>query len=244
MIMDSVVSYHMRVHSCGVAKFNQELARRLGVPCRPFEALWACQHPLISVKWSELEYPARVLLLTLPVHRFSLLWHDRGDPRVSARATRVWQASEVGCPSTIHGNASRGTLNLLSVGMAHKFQEALFEQLQTLLARTSYADAYTISVTAGVHEGFLWDLVVDDHLTRLRTIFGDHLRYLGNLADDALAKEFRECQGTVLFYDPAVRANNTTLWAALEAGSPVVTNLDAESPPELQHGVISLNSTS
>jgi hypothetical protein len=38
-----------------------------------------------------------------------------------------------------------------------------------------------------------------------------------------------------LFYDPAVRANNTTLWAALDAGTPVITNLDAQSPPELIH---------
>ena len=38
-----------------------------------------------------------------------------------------------------------------------------------------------------------------------------------------------------LFYEPAVRANNTTLWAALEAGTPVITNLEADSPKELIH---------
>jgi hypothetical protein len=43
---------------------------------------------------------------------------------------------------------------------------------------------------------------------------------LGYLADDALgSKELRECTALRMFFDPAVRANNTTFWAAVEAGS-------------------------
>ena len=61
-------------------------------------------------------------------------------------------------------------------------------------------------------------------------MFGERVRCLGYLLDDALAKELRECSAVALFFDPAVRANNTTFWAAIEAERLVITNLDADSP--------------
>ena len=66
------------------------------------------------------------------------------------------------------------------------------------------------------------------------------MRVLGYLADDALAAELRACDCVALFYDPALRANNTTAWAALDAGKPLVTNTDEYSPPELCGRVMNL----
>jgi hypothetical protein len=64
----------------------------------------------------------------------------------------------------------------------------------------------------------------------MRGIFGDKLRVLGYLGDDALAKELREVDAVAAFFVPALRANNTSAWAALEAGKPLYTNTDEYSP--------------
>jgi hypothetical protein len=65
----------------------------------------------------------------------------------------------------------------------------------------------------------------------MRAIFGDKLRVLGFLGDDALAKELREVDAVAAYYVPALRANNTSAWAALEAGKHLFTNTDELSPP-------------
>jgi hypothetical protein len=70
----------------------------------------------------------------------------------------------------------------------------------------------------------------------MREGFGEAFQALGYLLDDGLAAALAEADLVALFYDPAVRANNTTLWAAMDAGCPVITTLDEWSPPELIHG--------
>lgn len=248
---DCILSVHLNPLTCGVAKFNVQLAERLGVPCLRLDAQ-PFAYPLISIKTAEdRDEWAEVVCW---YRQCDLLLHDlpRGLCADSAvrNATRVYAANETiaadvrrlradvivcGCPATLHGNATRGTLNVLSFGMAHKYQAHHFERLAQLLDETP--DTYTVSVSTGIHEGSPWDETFTANMALMRGVFGDHLRALGFLADDALAKELREVQAVALFFDPAARANNTSLWAALEAGTPVITNLDQDSPPELQHGV-------
>lgn len=235
--IDAVLSYHTNPLTCGVAKFNQQLAEKLGVPLISYaRGSKESEYPLVSIKPSEMTWPMcgadRKWL------KYDLLLHDRTLDVNSVNvtgATRVFYADELGCPSTLQGNPTRGTLNILTFGMAHKLQAKQLRRLQALLERTD--PNYTVSVSTAIHEGSPWDSAFDVSILCLRATFGDHLRVLGFLGDDALAKELRECQAAALFYDPAVRANNTTLWAALDAGTPVITNLDADSPKELQHNV-------
>lgn len=232
-MIDAVLSYHMNPLTCGVCKFNVQLAKRLGVRHGSIDDLTPA-HSLISIKTSEIEdgwYHHLPLWAS-----FDLLLHDRpGITEPFSRAKRVFYADELGCPSTIAGNPTRGALNILTFGMAHKFQAVWFERLRHLLDCTP--SSYTISLSTAIHEGTSWDETFRDNVELMRTIFDDHLRVLGFLGDDALARELREVQACALFYDPGARANNTSLWAAAEAGCPIVTNLDAGSPPELQHGV-------
>ncbi len=241
-MIDAVLTYHTNSLACGVCKFNQQLAQRLNVACLPlFPGLFASRltaHPLLSLKASELTDGEQAALSHAVTGggSFDVLWHDAVEiPAVSARADHVWQASQLGCPSTLQGNPSRGSLNVLTFGMAHKTHEALLTRLCDLLERT--APDYTLSVTTAIHEGSPWEETFAWNMDLLRRVCGDHLRALGFLADDALAKELREVQAVALFYEPAARANNTTLWAALDAGTPTITNLDACSPSVLQHDV-------
>ena len=252
--VDAVLSYHLNPYTCGVAKFNLQLAARLGVPCRPLERPQDCLMPLLSIKTSETT--TAWVLSCRTAGRYDLLdllLHDAPDEEwhgLILTARRVYAANPViaevirpvradvvtvFCPSTIHGNADRGAPNIFSFGMAHKAQRRSFERLKELLDGSD--SSYTVSVSTGVHEGSSWDEAHDEHAGLMRGIFGDRLRMLGFLADDAVASELNRADMVALFYEPAVRANNTTLWAALEAGACVVTNLDSASPPELVHGV-------
>lgn len=231
-MIDVVLGYHMNPLTCGVAKFNHQLAERLGVPYSSFQAQ-PMGYPLVSVKPLEMGHAP---FIAAP--EYDLLVHGE-VPRewgtFFRNASHIWNAEDLGCPSTIRGNATRGSLNILSFGMAHKYQQAHWDRLKHLLDCTPAT--YTLSLSTAIHENTPWDVTFTENIRLMRDIFGDHLRVLGFLADDALARELRSVQAVALFYDPGVRANNTTLWAAIEAGTPVITNLDEDSPPELQHHV-------
>lgn len=234
-MIDAVLSYHTNPLTCGVAKFNHALARRLGVPCLGMDYQnFEYRHPLISLKLSEVTGRAS---LRFNAKTYTLLLHDRqlqSPNTLMDDADQVFYADELGCPSTVHGDATRGTIDVLCFGMAHKFQQPHFERLKTLLDRM-HGESYTVSLSTGIHEGNPWDVSFTENMALMRDIFGDHLRCLGFLADDGLARILKQVTHVALFFHPAVRANNTTLWAALDAAVPVITNLDADSPKELQH---------
>jgi hypothetical protein len=232
-VIDAVLSYHANPQTCGVTKFNVQLAAQLGVPHDVLRSTIRYRHPLVSIKTSEMadDTADGWWLNKLPLPPYDLLLHDRPEGHLPPR---VMYADELGCPSTLRGDASRKGVTILAFGMAHKFHLSMFVKLKALLEARH--EAYTVCVSSAIHEGSPFDATTATHTDTLRELFGDHLRWLGFLADDALAREIREAHAVALFYQPAARANNTTLWAALEAGTPVVTNLDASSPSVLQHG--------
>lgn len=237
-MIDAVLTHPHHPDLCGVVKFSQQLADRLGVPCyRHLDAL--AKHPLISVKGAEGDASF------VPRQYFDLFAHDAdGFVRVIApHARRVYAANRViaatlrdlrpdvisaWCPSLIQGNPTRRSFNVLTFGMAHKLQMPHYERLKAQLD-LEYGDDYTVNVSTAVHEGSPWDATADV-ADRLRAIFGDHLRVLGYLADDALMREIEACDAIALYFDPAVRENNTTFWTAVNSGKRIFTNTDADSP--------------
>lgn len=238
----------MNPMACGVAKFSHELAQRLGVPCESIlDAQRTC--PLVSVKPSEIPEG----ICESPVGTYDLFLHDFAytlrNVRWVAQARKVYAANATiwrdlqdirqdvtlaWCPSLIQGKPSGGQLRVLMFGMGHKRQREKLEKLKRLLDATGYD--YSVEVSTAIHEGSPWDQTWQATEQTLSGVFGHHLRLLGYLADDALAEALGTVHLAALFFEPGVRANNTTIWAALEAGVPVLTNLDADSPPELVHG--------
>lgn len=236
-----------------MAKWNHALAQRLGVPCRSLVSGRGACYPLISVKVAE--FQSWPWLLSLPAV-YDLFLHDalmteelsqamRGAVRVFAANLEIATAVrpmrqdviEAWCPGTIAGNPSRPGLTIWSFGMAHKQQLPCFERLKAVCEDQDEPLDYTLCVSVGIHEDQPWSESFQESERRLRELFGNRLRFLGFLADDALARELREDHAAALFYEPALRANHTTAWSALSAGAILVTNLDGASPPELQHGV-------
>src|SRR5688572_20115750 len=85
MKFSSVVSLHTNPLTCGVARFSQELARRLEVP---FLGLWEMRKwgdfPLFSLKATELIDSKTTVT---PSCRYGVFWHDDGDPVMQRNRT-------------------------------------------------------------------------------------------------------------------------------------------------------------
>lgn len=222
-MIDAVLGWHMNPQTCGVARFNEQLAERLGVPYRHLRT-FPSRHAIVSIKasevglWWEYEVPIDC----------TLILHDRPMITNATRTARILYADELGCPPMVRGQAHRGTYRVLVFGMAHKLVLPHFEQLQTTLER-EHPD-YTIELSTAVHEGMPWDDGITESIDAMREIFGSKLRVLGFLGDDALAKELRDVDAVALFYVPALRRNNSTYWAAVDAGKTIYTNRDELSP--------------
>jgi hypothetical protein len=241
-VIDAVLSYHQNPLGCGVAKFNAKLAERLGVPMLPLGA--KCQHPLISVKVGEMPLKTEVCDGTTPFDAFFHDWDIRAldfatrarrvfaGNRVIANQIRKFRPDVVAayCPSTLSGNPSRGIYRVLVFGMAHKLHLRHFEGLKLYL--DGFQPGYTVELSTAVHEGHPWDQALTESVAAMRGIFGDKLRVLGFLGDDALARVLQEVDAVACFFTPALRENNTSYWSAVEAGKTIFTNRDAHSPQQ------------
>lgn len=240
---DVILTHDHDPSRCGTVKFSQQLAQKLGIPCvpidrRPFSAPLLSIQPLTHLgEWFEVAswYGTYDLFLhsTLsPSDRKGLEAARRviaANAEIAEACRRLGRGDviEGWCPATIMGKPTRGRLNILTYGMAHKVQMVRYQELKKTLDAEG-AD-YSLSLSLGVHDGTTLeqaDVVVAD----MRVLFGTRFRYLGYLSDDALSKEIQDCDRVALFYEPAVRANNTTVWAAVSAGKQVYTNTDEFSP--------------
>ena len=245
-MVDCVLTPHPNELTCGTGKWSVRLAERLGVPCQDLNASACYAFPLVSARMTELT--GDVWLEGLTLRQFDLVVHDycagwesliRGarrayaaNPDIAAQVRPIRaDVQTIFCPSSLKGTPDRGSYRVLTYGMAHKFTAPYYEKLKILLEKAH--PGYTVSLSTAVHEGSPWDESLQAAAHLLRGIFVDRLRVLGYLADDALARELAVCDAVALFYSPGLRANNTTAWAALDAGKPLVTNPDEYTPKEL-----------
>jgi hypothetical protein len=115
--------------------------------------------------------------------------------------------------------------------MAHKIRTAEFRRLRTLLEASGRS--YAVYVSAANHEtASLRDaqLVFEE----MHELF-PYMYFLGNLSDVAVYNHVRQTTFFAAFFPGGVRANNTSVAAAMELGAVVITNLDQDSPPEFVH---------
>lgn len=252
MMFTSVVSLHMDPMNCGVAKFSAQLAKRLGVPMVPLSPdpeAWGA-YPLLSLKWSELdpryhydytrhhccplaEGSSAEVMRTAQPRTYGVFWHDAGDAYVTDHAAVVFYADPslgspgLWCPSLLTSSKSR-TVRLFSFGMATKLQPHHYTKVRKMLDAAGLD--YRLRVSVGIHEGTsLSDAT--HHFDALREIMGaDKVTILGILSDEAVIEELHAADCVLAFFADGLRANNTTVHAALEARRPVVTNHDAHTP--------------
>lgn len=238
----SVVSYHTNPTTCGVAKFGKQLADRLGVPFVGLDGEWGV-HPLLSLKASErppvFEHLPTYLLL-------SVFWHDGGYPDLTNHAAHVFYADPslgspgLFCPSLI--TPRQMPVRLFAFGMAHKLQTEKFLKAYALLAASGLT--FHLRVSVGLHEGTSLD-GAERQFNVLRGILGpENVTILGCLSDDAVAEELAKADYVLAFFEKGLRANNTTVHAALNAGKRVIANCDEHTVEPLRSMVLDINQIS
>lgn len=227
----SIVGYHLNPATCGVAKFNAQLAERLGVPVVGMEDEWG-DRPLLSLKWTELGDTKQGEMLRAGCFygdgEIAVLWHDAGDADVNRLASRVFYAEDIGCPPLLV-EPPQTTVKLFSFGMAHKLQVEPYAKVRDLLNAAGLD--YRLQVSVALHEGTRLDEAAL-HFSALEDVLGaDKVEVLGCLSDSALHRALMEADVVCAFFPQGVRANNTSVHAAMRLGKPVLTNMDANSPP-------------
>src|SRR5262249_19290574 len=181
--MDCVLGYHLNPLTCGVAKFNQILARQLGVPVLGVfdPAVFNYQCPLLSVKISEfcgddgaalgrwLGAGKRRQSLRLFLHEFSGTEIERRMIRQAeivycGNAELVAQLQEVRpdlieawSPMTLLDTQrfNHAEISVFSFGMAHKVRSDHYRKLRTLLEQMG--KSYCLYLSTALHDGTSFD---------------------------------------------------------------------------------------
>ncbi len=259
---DSILSYHLNPLTCGIAKFNLCLGDHLGLPVLPlFTGDALVQHPLLSLKVSEFIEEDRLRLQLLAVSYgqgggYDAFFHEylggpielglaRGATRLFSANTEITETMRIGGLSPIELWApgmlvdqvpfEPSELRIFSFGMAHKLRTGLYQKLHTLLESTG--KNYRIYLSTAIHEGTGLDGSFESAFRELGTIFGDRIYFLGYLSDMAIYNHLLTTTYFCAFFEKGVRANNTSVHAAMKAGAAVITNLDHHSPKTYIHGV-------
>jgi len=266
-MIDCIAGYHLNPWTCGIAKFNAILAKYLDVEVVGIRAveLGAYERPLLSVKMSEFsDRDAADLNLWTAAHRgrFELFLHafdgTELERRMVAAAARVYvgnaelfrelsvarpDVQELFCPGTIL-NPQRFVKTEVSVftfGMAHKIRVPLYRRLHELLEATG--KTYSVYVSTALHENTSFDGSFVVTFEELQSVFGGRVYFMGYLSDTAVFNHLLDNTYLAAFFDKGLRANNTTVNAAMECGCTVITNLDEHSPAGLAHmqNVVDIN---
>ncbi|OFW15054.1 MAG: hypothetical protein A3F70_00725 [Acidobacteria bacterium RIFCSPLOWO2_12_FULL_67_14] len=258
-MIDCIAGYHLNPWTCGIAKFNMILAQQLGLPVVGIQAdaLAGFTRPLLSIKMSEFaDADASALDGWAQAHagRFELFLHAfDGTPverRLLAAAGRVSvgnaelyrtlrtlrpDVQELFCPGTILNpqRFQRTELSVFTFGMAHKIRVPLYRRLRDLLDATGRS--YSVYVSTALHENTSFDGEFVVRFEELQSIFDRHVYFMGYLSDTAVYNQLMDCTFVAAFFEKGLRANNTTVSAAMESGCAVITNLDADSPAGLVH---------
>jgi len=266
-MIDCIAGYHLNPWTCGIAKFNAILARELGVPVVGLKSAEldrsAC--PLLSIKMSEFtpdDAQELVAWMEARAGRFEVFFHafDGTDieRRLLAAAARVYVANrelaanlapsrrdivELFCPGTLLNpqRFERTDLKVFTFGMAHKIRVPLYRRLRELLDTTG--KSYSVYVSTALHENTSFDGSFVVRFEELQAIFNGQVYFMGYLSDTAVFNHLKDADFLAAFFEKGLRANNTTVNAAMECGCTVVTNLDEHSPAGLVHdrNVIDIN---
>ena len=266
-MIDCIAGYHTNPWTCGIAKFNEILARRLDLKVVRIgsEELSTYKLPLLSLKMSEFSAEDALALDTWidrNAGRFELFLHafDQTalEKRMLAAAARVTCGNrelfeqlkgarpdivEAFCPGTLL-NPQRfddTELKVFTFGMAHKIRVPLYRKLRDLLEATG--KTYSVFVSTALHENTSFDDSFVVRFEELQSIFNGQIYFMGYLSDTAVFNHLVDCNFLAAFFEKGLRANNTTVNAAMEVGCAVITNLDEYSPDGLVHmrNVIDIN---
>jgi hypothetical protein len=247
-----------------IQRDSGQISRCSGVGLRAVE-LGNHRQPLLSLKLSEFSASDAADLDFWASSRsgqFELFLHafdgTEIEQRLIAAAAKVYcgnrelftelqslrsDIQELFCPGTILNpqRIQRTDLSVFTFGMAHKIRVPLYRQLRDLLDATG--QSYAVYVSTALHENTSFDGSFVVRFEELQSIFNGQVFFMGYLSDTAVFNHLMDCTFLAAFFEKGLRANNTTVNAAMEVGCAVITNLDDHSPAGLAHmqNVIDIN---
>lgn len=258
-MIDCIAGYHLNPWTCGIAKFNTILSRHLDLPVVGIRAveLGSFRLPLLSLKLSEFTpSDAADLDMWSQAHagQFELFLHAFDGTEIEQRllqaSARVYVGNqelahqlapqrpdvvELFCPGTLLNpqRFQRAELSVFTFGMAHKIRVAHYKKLRDLLDATG--KSYAVYVSTALHENTNFDGSFVVRFEELQAIFNGQVYFMGYLSDTAVFNHLVDSTYLAAFFEKGLRANNTTVNAAMECGAAVITNLDDHSPKGLVH---------
>ena len=266
-MIDCLAGYHLNPWTCGIAKFNAILAKYLALPVVGIQSpeLADYRRPLLSIKLSEFTpQDAAELDQWASAHPqgYELFLHaldgSERERRLVTTAGRVYcgnselfrdllpirpDVQELFCPGTILSpqRFQRTDLSVFTFGMAHKIRVPLYRRLRDLLDATGRS--YSVYVSTALHENTSFDDSFVVRFEELQAIFNGQVYFMGYLSDTAVYNQLLDCTFLAAFFEKGLRANNTTVNAAMESGCAVITNLDEHSPAGFTHlrNIIDIN---
>ena len=255
----SVVSFHTNPYTCGVARFNQALAKSLQVPIESVLQFEASQETvsLLSLKFDEIpEAMSERLLENLDqqLATFDLFLHGINQSAIEskyiAKARRVIVASReyadliqeqrsdviaLFAPGAgVSGLRSTFDITLLTFGMAHKIRSDGYRKLGAMLKTDSRT--FQLEISTALHDGTSFSEDFFSVGSEIGEVFEGNVSFLGFLADDEVSRRLTNADALVAFFPSGARENNTTVLSAMAHGCAVITNLDEYSPPWMKHG--------
>jgi hypothetical protein len=255
----SVISFHTNPYTCGVARFNQALAKSMQVPIESISQFVASRQKvsLLSLKFDEIPVEVSERLLegiNQESAVFDLFLHGINrsviETKFITKASRVIVASReyadliseqrkdviaLFAPGAgMSGLRSTFDITLLTFGMAHKIRSEGYRKLGAILKPDSRT--FQLEISTALHDGTSFSEDFFSVGSEIGEVFDGNVSFLGFLADDEVSRRMSEADALVAFFPSGVRENNTTVLSAMAHGCAVITNLDGYSPPWMKHG--------
>jgi hypothetical protein len=260
-----IITSHSNPNLSGVAKFNQILSELMSIPNVSLgDAVKRLKHGihiLLSIKLSgisdletqqvrELIDKATTDSLNIDIffHTFegSIIEYDLLNigERIYCANLEIRHSLEgfgknlvdAWCPCLVDLNrkVQERHLNIFSFGMAHKIHLGYYRLLHQKLS--DYKVDYSVWMSTAFHEKANFG---DFHSisNQMSQLYGARIQFLGFLSDDAINHFLMKAQLFVAFFPKGIRSNNTSVYAPMEKGLPLITNMDDYSPSWLHHGV-------
>lgn len=258
-----LISTNTKPHLSGVAKFGEIIAKKLDVPYMGFsqvEQLKENSSVFLSVTFfmADIELETEIWrFLSLVEEKnitFSIFFHSFDNLPIEhaliKHATRIYAANEeifqrlqftnkpkksVWSPSLLSNGLKTNdfSLNIFSFGMAFKIQMKSHKLLAKKLEKFNIN--YIIRFSTGFHEKASFGKY-DELAFQLEEIYGGKVQFYGFLSDEAVSYFINISNVYVNFFPKGVRSNNTTIFAVMKKGCPVITNLDKFSPKWMKQG--------
>ena len=260
-----IISYHTNTWGCGIARFNELLAEELESQVMSFRELCTRKPEdkiLLSIslkEFSELDKRDlhELVQQTQKQIDFDLLLHSLDESDLEKiliiKSNQVFSLNEeishklhelgissstLFTPSLFKADMSaneieENTFKLITFGMAHKIELDLIENLIRNVKESGLNPKIYLSTALHVGEQPLDNLnrTIQEIEERLKI----EINFLGFLSDAALSKSIQESDALFRFFNPAVRANSTSIMAGMSLGIPTFTNIDNFSPKWLKH---------